>query len=1104
MESVTEAIEFFAGITILLIFVAVIIIYGGASISNYNVGYYRQSFSENINMYLSNSTFYVVNKGASLGSVVLSLKLAFLNGTSKPYLMHIPVVETGTSIYSLPFKNISFAQIQGYSQSGGYLFDENIKNTPLFTINNMYSSSYVFINGKESNPVIQNFSTYYYIAPTALLHLLLYSQYYYYNTTLYNPVNFNLPTTISSYYIEPMLVNETTAIPAINSTNLGQNRITINNKYELIPTNSILNLSYSGNEIKINYCYNDNCNNNEFSNYSGIFSMSDFSTSFTNPTKINIYQNSNATFYLSTEQYNLTASASQLTELLSVPGDLILNSTIFPNFNYSFQVNASGATKWIRNGIYNFTYTTFNDQIVKGGVNIKANGVYILGAKTYSLIFKSNYSGISFSINGHTFVTPIVLALLNNTEYYYNFTQVKQNATEKLVFESQNVCGKTIYTNKYKYFVNQSTTPCTIIATYDLYQKLTLKAYNGTIEAINSTGSPVLISNGSAYLLPNSNLTLKEIPNSGYMFYDYNDDNTSGYSGTNPNPTITMSNSIIEYGYFVPYETITYTETNGTINTNTPYCLQANETNPTINCNVPRNTKVTLSYTPNTNYQFTNWTGTYDNDTSTAISFTANKSITETANSKPIFESLTYTETNGTITSNINSCKEANSTYSTITCSVIKGTGIVLTYSPNSNYEFINWSGTYDSITNPLSFTIEQNTNEIANSKQLFALTYAETNGSITTNIPGCKEANATNPTITCNVVEGEDVSLTYIPDNNYLFTNWTGTQNSLSNPLTFTMNQQTAETANSKQNITYLYMTIQNKQSSATPAPFQQEIIFNANNYTKYESANLGNIRIFNSENQQMNFWCQSGCSNTSTKTILYMKIPNGIPASTTQQYKVEFLNKAVTYNGTTAGEAPQLSSTYAEHDNGPNVFIDYWNFAGTTTPSGVSLQSGFSVNDGLQASFGSGGGEAVFTLPTTYPFIFSIYEESLTAPSWYSNSWAFDTNPDNYGAGTRMGGTGYWSGGETSSPTVSQLPALFSYTETSGETSNPVWNYTNQQSGNSGFLSNRQSNSYNLNSILVYAGNGDSVQGTWLYAYVTAYPPNGIMPTVTFGSVQ
>jgi hypothetical protein len=633
MESVTEAIEFFAGITILLIFVAVIIIYGGASISNYNVGYYRQSFSENINMYLSNSTFYVVNKGASLGSVVLSLKLAFLNGTSKPYLMHIPVVETGTSIYSLPFKNISFAQIQGYSQSGGYLFDENIKNTPLFTINNMYSSSYVFINGKESNPVIQNFSTYYYIAPTALLHLLLYSQYYYYNTTLYNPVNFNLPTTISSYYIEPMLVNETTAIPAINSTNLGQNRITINNKYELIPTNSILNLSYSGNEIKINYCYNDNCNNNEFSNYSGIFSMSDFSTSFTNPTKINIYQNSNATFYLSTEQYNLTASASQLTELLSVPGDLILNSTIFPNFSYSFQVNASGATKWIRNGIYNFTYTTFNDQIVKGNVNIKANGVYILGAKTYSLIFKSNYSGISFSINGHTFVTPIVLALLNNTEYYYNFTPIKENSTEKLVFENQSICGKTIYTNQYKYFVNQSTTPCTITATYDLYQNLTLKGYNGTIEAINSTGSTVLISNGSTYLPPNSKITLKEIPNSGYMFYDYNDDNTSGYSGTNPNPTITMSNSIIEYGYFVPYETITYTETNGTINTNTPYCLQANETNPTITCNVPRNTKVTLSYTPNTNYQFTNWTGTYDNDTSTDISFTANKSITETANS---------------------------------------------------------------------------------------------------------------------------------------------------------------------------------------------------------------------------------------------------------------------------------------------------------------------------------------------------------------------------------------------------------------------------------------------------------------------------------------
>ena len=1107
MESITEAIEFFAGVIIIFAIVYVIMIYENSSISSYNIGYYKQAFSQNIKIYLSNNTIYLVNKGSSLGSTVFYFNLKFANSTTKQYNLHIAVLNTGTSIYSLPFKaNISFAELEIYSQSGGYITTMQIESRPIFAINGIYSSSYVFINGKEANPIIENFSSYYYNVSSPVIKLLLYSPFYYYNTTLYNAKSFNVSSTITKYYIEPMIVNGTSSEPAINSTNFYQNKIIVNGKYSILPQNSIINFSYSGNKTNLNYCYNDLCNNKEYSNYSGIFNVSNFSTLFTAPTYLNIYKNSNATFYLSTEEYNLTASASKLTELQSVPGDLILNSKTFNGINYSFQVNSSGATKWIRNGEYAFTYTTFNDQIVKGLVNVTNTGIYILGAKTFSLSFKSNYPGIPFSINGHTFVTPIVLALLNNTEYHYNFTQTKQNATEKLAFSNQDVCGTTIYSLSYSYFVNQSTTPCTIVATYLAYQNITLRAYNGTIEAINSTGSTILSSNGSTYVPFNSILTLKPLSKSGYMFYDYKSNSANGYSGTSQTPTITMANSIIETGYFVPYETITYTETNGTINSNSTYCLQANETNPTISCNVPKNTKITLSYTPNTNYKFIAWSGTYNNDTSTNLSFTANKTITETADSSPIYETLNYIETNGTITSNIDSCKEANSTYSAITCNVIKGTNIVLTYSANSNYKFVNWFGTYNSTTNPLSFTIEQSTKETANSIQVFPLTYTETNGSITANISGCKEANATNPTISCSVTKGTSVTLTYTPENNYLFANWTGTESSLSNPLTFTMNQQTTETANSK--VTYLYMSIQNTQSTATPAPFQQEIIFNPSNYTQYESANLGNIRIFNSENQQMDFWCQSGCSNTSTQSIIIMKLPNGIPASTTQQYKVEFLNKATTYNGTTAGEAPQLSSSYAEYDNGANVFIDYWNFAGTTTPSGVSLGGGATINNGLSVSIGSASSgessDTTFTLPTSYPFIFSLYEESLTAPSWYSNIWAFDTNPDNYNDGTRMGGTGYWSGVATASPTISQLPALFSVTETSGETNNPVWNYTNQQSGNGGFESSRTSTSYNLNSLFVSTGVGYYVEGVWSYAYVTAYPPNGVMPSVTFGSIQ
>ena len=1131
MESVTEGIEFFIGLIVILAIVAVILIFETSNVASYNISNYKEAFVQNIKLYISNNTLYIVNKGSSLGSTVFYFNLYFTNNTNKAYTLHLPIIGTGTTIYSIPYNTtIKSASLQIYGQSGGYLISEELLNTQFFTISNIYSSSYVFINGKESNPIIENFSTYYYNVSAPIIHLLLYSPYYYYNTTLYNTRNFNLPTRIITYYIEPELVNGTKITPIINSSNYDQNKIQINSKFEIYPKNTIINFSYSGSQININYCYYNICNNPEYSNYSGIFNMSEYSTTSTSPTLIYIYKNSDATFYLSTEQYNLTASASKLTELLSVPGDLVLTSTTFTGLNYSFKVSSSGITKWIRNGNYNFIYTTFNDQIVKGKVDITNSGVYILGAKTFSLTFTSNYNGIPFSIDGHTFNTSVALELLNNTEYYYNFTEIKQNSTEKLAFESQNVCGKTIYTNQYKYFVNQSTTPCTISATYNLYPNLTLKAYNGTIEAINSTGSTVLISNGSTYLPLNSQIKLKPIPNSGYVFYKYQSNSISGYSGTNPNPTIIMSNSIIEYGYFVPYETITYTETNGTINTNTSYCLQANATNPTISCNVPKNTKISLTYTPNTNYQFVNWTGTYNNNTSTIISFVANKTITETANSKPIFELLRYTETNGTITSNINSCKEANSTYPTITCNVIKGTNIVLTYTPNSNYGFINWSGTYNSTKNPLSFTIDQNTNEIVNSREIFTLTYTETNGSITTNISGCKEANAINPTITCNVIEGKDVSLSYIPNNNYLFTNWTGTQNSLSNPLTFIMNQKTVETANSKPKITYLYMSIQNTQSSSTPAPFQQEIIFDANNYSKYESSNLGNIRIFNSANQQMNFWCESGCSNTSTKTVIIMKIPNGIPAGTTQQYKVEFLNKTTTYNGTTAGEAPELSSSYGEYDNGANVFNFYNNFAGTSLSGKWVNQYNngyFSVNNGLTVNpnpdvTSTASPQIYSNYQITTPQILGFYGEANLASKTGANNIAYfgDVNSSNdnaqdmalgsegYSGSSHVGLVGYTSSGNPVSATSSSL----GMPDTSSTlytiiipNSNTAIGYSNGVSSINDSYSNGGLNIIGSNSRIgfVSQSNGQTI-GPIYYVYSMSYPPDGTMPTVTFGTVQ
>ena len=67
--------------------------------------------------------------------------------------------------------------------------------------------------------------------------------------------------------------------------------------------------------------------------------------------------------------------------------------------------------------------------------------------------------------------------------------------------------------------------------------------------------------------------------------------------------------------------------------------------------------------------------------------------------------------------------------------------------------------------------------------------------------------------------------------------------------------------------------------------------------------------------------WWVKTGSIAANSKITIYM----GFASKTTNLL-----------NNKTTGEAPQLSSTYAEYDNGANVFTNYWNFAGTALPSG------------------------------------------------------------------------------------------------------------------------------------------------------------------------
>ena len=260
---------------------------------------------------------------------------------------------------------------------------------------------------------------------------------------------------------------------------------------------------------------------------------------------------------------------------------------------------------------------------------------------------------------------------------------------------------------------------------------------------------------------------------------------------------------------------------------------------------------------------------------------------------------------------------------------------------------------------------------------------YTETNGTIVSNYPQyCPEANSTNPTITCDVPRGLKMNLTYTPNLGYNFINYTGTYNSTNKTISFITNKSITETANARMKIYYLPFSLNNTQNIATASPFQQKINFDANQYSQYESNNLGNIRFYTANNQTIDSWCEENCSNNSTNTIFYIKLPNGIPATSTQDYKIEFLNTSINYNGTTAGEAPELSgawntSSFGKYDNGQDVFISYAQADGTV-PSSYN-NSGEPTTPSLKA-------------PSSFPFIADTMLNPLNSVeddlSYYPNS--------------------------------------------------------------------------------------------------------------------
>ena len=153
----------------------------------------------------------------------------------------------------------------------------------------------------------------------------------------------------------------------------------------------------------------------------------------------------------------------------------------------------------------------------------------------------------------------------------------------------------------------------------------------------------------------------------------------------------------------------------------------------------------------------------------------------------------------------------------------------------------------------------------------------------------------------------------------------------------------------------------------------YQQLITLDPATYTINSQGS--NILFYASNGTELYAWLES---INSTSALYWIKSYEG--SSTINMYVYPSTNNFFSSIGY-LGEAPQLSSTYAEYDNGVKVFINYWNFIGSSLPSGWTIPSGsnYTVNNGFIGKPSAGSTTAVYDS--------SIQETSSIIVEWGIN---------------------------------------------------------------------------------------------------------------------
>ncbi|MCL5430440.1 MAG: hypothetical protein M1504_03100 [Candidatus Marsarchaeota archaeon] len=284
------------------------------------------------------------------------------------------------------------------------------------------------------------------------------------------------------------------------------------------------------------------------------------------------------------------------------------------------------------------------------------------------------------------------------------------------------------------------------------------------------------------------------------------------------------------------------------------------------------------------------------------------------------------------------------------------------------------------------------------------------------------------------------------------------------------------------------------------------------------------------NGSGSELQAWVESISGTTAT---VWVELTSSIPASGTQNIYMNLMAANDISSSGPIGEAPTLSATYGEYDNGASVFSFYDNFAGSSLSSLWSfVQTGgygsYVVNNGITLSSSSGSGwvgPGILSTSTFNPAssVEDIHATGISGSGDFAEDWIYPA-PTNSCAGANgldcsvPGGTteGYammyriWTGtwafqgygpggvdnqneqgcsGATPPTSLEWNPSLATVEE-------GLQNYNGCLSGPSAADAPMQ------NSYVFVVVQYDPTSVTVQWVRVRAMPPGGMMPSPTLGS--